>query len=391
MSRPQEVAAGPKERDGSIVSLYLAFGLVGMATALPGAVLPQLAALWSLHDASAGLLFAAQFTGGALGGFLTRGRFFATAVCGFALLGLSASAMKLAGPATALPLMLAYGLGQGAATTSISMMVGRRYAAKRGAVLTLLNFFWSVGAAAGPLLVSRLLARWQVGSAFQALALLIGLVLVLLLSTSVPAPEFGADAHHEPPKKAAPGLVAFFALLAFLYVGVESTLGGWISTFAERATLLDARHATAMASCFWGALLAGRAVSSAVLLRMPERVLYVTCLAGAAAGVGLLLFAHSVMTVGLGAVVAGLAMAPVFPVNLSLYLARAGEFSRAGIMLAISGFGGAVLPWLTGLISSRTGSLRIGLTLPLVVLIMMLAMALAACRGSHPLFVGEHQ
>jgi fucose permease len=115
--------------------------------------------------------------------------------------------------------------------------------------------------------------------------------------------------------------------------------------------------------------------------------LYVNCLAGAALGVGVLVFAHSAITLGLGAVVAGLALAPIFPVNLSLYLARAGEFSRAGVVLAISGFGGALLPWLTGLISSRTGSLRIGLTLPLAVLIFMLVMAAGACRGPRPWLV----
>jgi len=386
MSRAAEGGAGSRERDGAVVPLHIAFGLVGTATALPGAVLPQLSGLWSLHDAGAGLLFAAQFTGAALGGLLTRRRFFATAGAGFALLALSAACVNLAGPVSAMPLMLVYGLGQGAATTSVSMMIGRRFASRRGALLTLLNFCWSLGAAAGPLLVSRLLGSWKIGSVFQGLALVLVLIVAMLFSTSVAAPESSGDPERRS-ERAAPQVVAFFALLALLYVGVESTLGGWISTFAGRVAMLDTRTATAMASCFWGALLAGRALSSAVLLKVPERVLYVNCLAGAAIGVGVLVFAHSSIMLGLGAVVAGLALAPIFPVNLSLYLARAGEFSRAGVVLAISGFGGALLPWLTGLISSRTGSLRIGLTLPLAVLIFMLVMAAGACRGPRPLLV----
>jgi MFS transporter, FHS family, glucose/mannose:H+ symporter len=374
------------ERDGSIVVLHLAFGLLGMATALPGAVLPILAAHWSLHDSGAGLLFAAQFTGGATGGLLTRKRFFATSAIGFCLLTVSAASVGLAGPTAAIPLMFFYGLGQGAATTSISMMVGRRYAERRGSVLSLLNFFWSVGAAICPLLMARLLEKWQIGLAFQAMALMLGIVLVLLVAFSRSAPPAVIRGSGQA-AKAAPALVAFFALLAFLYVGVESTIGGWISTFAERTAMLDARHATAMASCFWGALLAGRGLSSVVLLRVRERVLYVGCLIAGILGIALLLGAHSAVAVGLGAVVTGLSLAPIFPVNLSLFLSRAGEFSRAGIMLAISGFGGAVLPWLTGLISNHTGSLRTALTVPMAAILIMFAMALAACVGSKPLFV----
>ena len=345
---------GATERDGNIVALHAAFALMGVATAMPGAVLPLLSAQWSLHDSTAGLLFAAQFSGGAIGGLLTRKRFFVTAVVGLCLVVVAASCLGLARGLSAAPLLFFYGVGDGLTTTSTSMMIGRRYQERRGAALSLLNFSWSVGAAICPLLMARLLQTHGVFFAFHLLAGAGALATVSLLLSSQTAPPV-VDYASGTAGKAAVSLVAFFALLAFLYVGIESSIGGWISTFAERAARIDAKQATAMASFFWGALLLGRGLSSMVLLHIAERSLYIGCLACGTIGTALLLSAHSVTTVGLSAVIVGLSLAPLFPLNLSLFLSRAGEFSRAGITLAISGFGGAVLPWLTGVVSNRRG------------------------------------
>jgi fucose permease len=46
-------------------------------------------------------------------------------------------------------------------------------------------------------------------------------------------------------------------------------------------------------------------------------------------------------------------------------LARVGRSRSSGWIFAISGSGGAVLPWLTGLLSEGSGSLRIAFVVPL--------------------------
>jgi fucose permease len=52
--------------------------------------------------------------------------------------------------------------------------------------------------------------------------------------------------------------------------------------------------------------------------------------------------------------------------------------------LAVSGLGAAALPWLMGVVSTRTGSLQVALVLPLAAAVALLGMSLfpAVGRGS---------
>jgi fucose permease len=92
------------------------------------------------------------------------------------------------------------------------------------------------------------------------------------------------------------------------------------------------------------------------------------------AGVSLLLASHRPLTILAGSILSGLALAPLFPLILALFLEEIGGSRNAGWVFAVAGLGGAVLSWLTGTISSATGSLRIGLLVPGAAALLMLAM-----------------
>jgi fucose permease len=92
------------------------------------------------------------------------------------------------------------------------------------------------------------------------------------------------------------------------------------------------------------------------------------------AGVLSLLAAHRPLTILAGSALSGLALAPLFPLILALFLEEIGGSRNAGWVFAVAGLGGAVLSWLTGAISSGTGSLRIGLLVPGAAALLMLAM-----------------
>jgi fucose permease len=64
----------------------------------------------------------------------------------------------------------------------------------------------------------------------------------------------------------------------------------------------------------------------------------------------------------------------LFPLILALFLAEIGGSNNAGWVFAVAGMGGAVLSWLTGIVSSDTGSLRIGLMVPGSAALLMLLM-----------------
>jgi fucose permease len=67
----------------------------------------------------------------------------------------------------------------------------------------------------------------------------------------------------------------------------------------------------------------------------------------------------------------GIALAPTYPLLISESFSRVQQTSDTRWILAASGFGGSVLPWLTGWISVQSGSLRAGiLTVPTALLLM---------------------
>ena len=106
-----------------------------------------------------------------------------------------------------------------------------------------------------------------------------------------------------------------------------------------------------------------------------------------AIGCAVLLASHNVPGVAAGCAIAGLALAGVFPIAMSWLSEYSGttNLQFAGLILAIAGLGGGVLPWLVGYISILLGSLRAGLLTPLAAIILILIVcafpksALPAC------------
>jgi len=77
----------------------------------------------------------------------------------------------------------------------------------------------------------------------------------------------------------------------------------------------------------------------------------------------------------------GAALAPIYPLIVAGAFARVRHTSDSRWVLATAGFGGSVLPWIAGWISTHTGSLRVGmLVIPAALLLM--AFALPAMDGS---------
>ena len=87
----------------------------------------------------------------------------------------------------------------------------------------------------------------------------------------------------------------------------------------------------------------------------------------ASAGIVLMLWASSLSGVILGALVTGLSFATLYPITVARLSQRFGVAARSigAFMFSLASVGPAVIPWLVGVISQTTGSLRAGLFLPL--------------------------
>src|SRR5580704_1573557 len=151
--------------------LHLGFALTGVGTVLLGSILPRLYAPWHLRDKDAGLLLLVQFATSASGALLVRRNLWKALACGYGLIGAGAIGILLL-QQKSLPAFGVYGLGLGLAMTSTSMLTGRRYPQRMGAALALLNFSWSAGSVACPLLVAQFLRHATSSSAFAVVGLL---------------------------------------------------------------------------------------------------------------------------------------------------------------------------------------------------------------------------
>jgi fucose permease len=351
--------------------------ITGIGLTLLGSGLPALAVLWRLDDARSGRLLLAVFAGSAIGALLVRVPFHRNLAAGMAMIAISAAGLALGGGHALFFLFLLFGTGLGLAMTANSVLTGDRYPERRAAMLTLLNFSWSAGAAVSPFAVQFVIHRMGVLGLFWCMAAAGTLSALLALCLR---DQRTASSHEISPELPAANVqssrrvVTFFAIFGLLYCGTEAALGGWVLTYVHRLDFQIAAAPPLAASCFWLSLLIGRGVAPAVLLRVREEVLLAVALICAFVGVAALLTLHSLPAVMLSAAIAGFSMAPIFPICVSIFMSLARNPAQTRWMFAVAGLGSATLPWATGQLAARTGSLHTGLLVPLLALGLMLVM-----------------
>lgn len=377
------MAAGDCPRAGQILAvLHPVFALTGIIHAIGGPLLPSLAATFQLTDSQAGLLLFFYFTGTSLGALLCVGNYARSLALGFAGITVACLGVALASRALVLPLFLAMGICVGIAMSAVSMFAGRNYTGRSAATFTFLNFSWSVGALIAPLLAARLLTAYTYRAAYGGLASVAALAALACRYRLVDSPE------QSNPVNLATRLmnvrfISMFAFLTFLEVGIENTAISWLATYALRSEGSGMATAAAYSSLYWVGFLASRGVSSLLLLRVEAmRVFHCSVIAAASAAVLLISLPASLFR-GAATFLLGAALAPIFPLLLARFFAGARHTSDSRWVLAICGFGGSALPWLTGWISNRTGSLRIGLITIPAALVLMMCM-LPALGGGSP-------
>jgi fucose permease len=373
--------------------VHAAFVLTGVMTTLLGPMLPVFSGRWALSDSQAGYLFTAQFATSILGVAVSsvlvqRYGYRLTLVFGLGFMAVGAGVLAEASWIVGLVSVCTYGFGLGLTIPTANLLIAELHSDRRAAALNLLNFSWGIGAVGCPFVVATL-QRSQ-----RTSLLLLGMTVCLaLVAGSLGFIRMPVDTKANSPKAAASEpkiwknrLVPVLGSLFFIYVGTESSIGGWVASYARR---VDAGSGTFWAltpSFFWGALLLGRALAPLILRHVRETTLATAGLVLASLGILVLLIANTMALVVVGASVAGFGLASVFPINIALLSQWFGEMASriGGVMFALSSLGGATVPWLVGALSSRFGSLRVGLTVPLLGSITMLFLYLKN-RQSHRL------
>ena len=172
-------------------------------------------------------------------------------------------------------------------------------------------------------------------------------------------------------------VVVPFALFLFLYVGVETSVGGWAATYAQRDSGGGAWFLASL--LFWVGMLGGRgmAAGGGAASRSAAYSAAARCWPQPLSPRGRRSRPHGrsplVLVIGLG-------LAPLYPTGVAVFAERLGAagMAAAGPVFALSGLGGAAIPWLVGIASAHFGALQAGLCVVLAAALAVLALTWAA-------------
>lgn len=358
--------------------LHVQFLVTGIVTALLGPLLPVFIKRCGITDAEAGLLIAAQFTGNFFGSFFATRNLRRSIVFGMTLIGLGVSFLGFT-PCSWAPLCTGcYGVGLGLSISAINLIVAGRQPLRRAYSLSLLNFVWCAGAVGSPVLLGWALKKDLVSLtliAIGACALGLGIAAATMQDTlraSAPAGQSYSAWYGSP--------FLFFASVLFLYVGLETAVANWAAPYALRLQHSGEALGISAVMCFWLALLVGRIISALLLRHLSEIHVYLAALLASGAGIALLLAARSGVGLIVAASVTGLGLAPVFPLLLSFASAPLLSSRYSGWVFSMAALGGAVIPWLTGRLSTSVASLRIGLVIPASTLVLITVLSLTRAK-----------
>jgi fucose permease len=329
-----------------------------------------------MSDRGGGILLLLAWGGSTSGALLCRRSLRLSAVGGLMLTALALLTLALVDGCMALPVFAFYGLGLGVAMTAITMIVSRRCTdATRAREIMRLNLIWSIGALLAPSLATHALRFTRAGGLFASMSIVFCIVAAAVWFRGKD-PNDSFSGQNESPAANGSALlrrapIALYAM-AGLAVGVESAIGGWLTTYAGRTAHTDLVSLSAT-TAFWAGLLLSRALHSlSGLGRLRPRPMLIFHAAITTFATVALLAAPQSAAFLPSALLAGFGLGPLYPRVQAMVV---GAYKPRPVFIT-AGIGAAALPWLTGTLSQATHSLRAGLLLPCLAAATLLALML---------------
>jgi len=374
--------------------LHIGFVLIGVITNILAPSLPIFSRQWSLTDAQAGFFFTSQYLTSmfgviATGWLLTRYSFSKVLGIGFLFLTLGMAFVGVSPWVLTASCIALNGFGYGLANPTTNLRATQLPSKNVAAAVSLLNFSWGAGAVACPFLVAWLAPSFGIRGLAVCLAVLTLVLSVVHFVRPSPALQLSASKKrslaewiaHLQQRPAIPLLLLFF-----LYVGTEVSLGGWVAALEKRMPGGNSSALAVAPSVFYGFLLFGRGIAPLVLKRLSTFSISLGGLLLAAIGAGVIALSTTPALLLIGSALAGFGCAPQYPVLVTWFAQIFRDDSNwlGALFFAAGGLGGAVLPWLVGIIAAQSHSLRAAFLLPLVVSLVMALLTLRARPHSAP-------
>lgn len=341
---------------------FLCLFLLGLIDNLKGATLPSLLSEMNFNDAQGGTIFLCAYLGflsaALLVGVLAdlagnRAVVLASATClVLGILGYS-TARQLGYLAVS---MAALGLGLGGTDMAGNLIIVAYYTHNKSRYLNLMAFFHGLSSTIAPYYAGLLLAAgisWR--QVYQYPLAAVGAMLILGLLVRFPKPQVeqknGIDFRALGKLVRQPGMIRYF-VLAVLYVSSEIGFASWIVAYLQRLYGLGVTESTVFLSLYFTGIMAGRLIGSVFVEKAGylRSMLIVALCSTACLALGIFGPGKAYWLLPL----TGLFFSIVFPTFTAAATDGVTENvgTLMGLLFAFSGVGGAIGPWLIGLVSS---------------------------------------
>jgi MFS transporter, FHS family, glucose/mannose:H+ symporter len=373
-----------------VILSYCSFLLIGIMNTFLGPALPELSSRWQLNDSQAGSLFFAQFMGSMVGsaasGWLLRRLSMSLLLAfGYGMLAVSVASLGISEWMAGIFAIFAIGIGLGFTIPATNLMIAEVNTERSAGALNILNFVWGIGALFCPPLISFFARQNRFSGLLFGLGLLLALSslgFVRSLSLSVRAEGRSGSGGASALRSWLSLYAVLTGLLIFIYVGIETSAGGWLASYAQRLGSTAQRFWAVIPFLFWAGLLLGRALAPVALKKVSDNGLVLISLIVAACGLTLILVSRELAALSAGAFITGLGLAAVFPTTFAIFTRHFGQQARnmVGVLFMLAALGAAVIPWVVGVTSKYYGELRIGLGVPLLGALVLVVLQFAITR-----------
>lgn len=257
------------------------------------------------------------------------------------------------------------GAGIGITETIIAAIIIAFLKEKKASTLILAEVFFGVGALIIPIVSSVLIALgvWQMSFIFVAVAVSIVIFLWTILSFDEmeevlkKQQQVEKDEKKQKPsyKKKHMPIILVGATFFFMYVGAEMVLPNYLPTILSHTTDLGESSLALSITVFWLAMTIGRMMMTFIIDRIGYHRLFIISCVGQLFTLILFALSPSIVVSYIAIFLTGILMGGIFSIGLLIInetMVGMEEWTTS-LLVALGGFGGAILPKIIGIFLDR--------------------------------------